>query len=218
MKLTNVRHLKKAFMVLLFTCASLLSTSCGNPQTGTSLEIPGVDGPKVNLVQDKLLISMVFENIELQGGLRYNIPKYKNSYIEISPDLESNGTLMAVSVALSDILGGELQTLPPQQLPGGRPLPGVSTGSLPAVAFSIPQWDNMAFYVGPKFFGIFIPTNLDIGTNSIITARYNVGNKRAGNISLVGKDENDENSGFLLLLDLNATTKSRLKRVMRKYR
>jgi hypothetical protein len=217
MTLTNVRPLKKLLMVSLFTCTALLSTSCGD--SGESkLEIPGVDGPIVTLNQDKILISMVFENIQLQGGLRYAVPKYKNSYIEVSPDSASDGTLMAVSVSLSDVLGGDVLSLPPQQLPGGRALPGVSTGSLPAVAFSIPKWKNMAFYVGPKFFGLFAPTNLDIGTNSIITARYNVGSKRAGNISMVGKDENGENSGFLLLLDLNATTKSRLKKVMNRYK
>lgn len=216
MKLTNVRPLRKILMASLITCAALISTSCGD--SGESkLEIPGVNGPTVKLAEDNLLISAVFENIELEGGLRYAIPKYKNSYIEISPDLESSGTLMAISIALSDVLGGDVLALPPQQLPGGRPLPGVSTGSLPAVAFSIPNWKNMAFYVGPKFFGVFAPTDLDIGVNSIITARYNVNSKRAGNISMVGKDENGENSGFLLLLDLNATTKSRLKRVMRKY-
>jgi hypothetical protein len=160
---------------------------------------------------------MVFENIQLEGGLRYAIPKYKNSYLEVSPDLQSNGTLMSISVSLDDVFDIGLQSLPAQELPGGRALPGVSTGSLPSVAFSIPRWKNMAFYVGPKFFGVFIPTSLNIGTDNIITARYYTGDKRAGNISLVGADSNGENSGFLLLLDLSTSVKRNLKKIAKKF-
>ena len=52
---------------------------------------------------------MVVEGIQLDGGLRYNIPKYPNSYLEISPDLQSVGTLMAISVSLDDIFNDKLQ-------------------------------------------------------------------------------------------------------------
>ena len=71
----------------------------------------------------------------------------------------------------------------------------------------------MAFYVGPKFFGVFVPVNMNIGVDNIITARYYSGKARAGNISIVGKDSNGENSGFLLLLDMSATVKRKLKRI-----
>jgi hypothetical protein len=75
----------------------------------------------------------------------------------------------------------------------------------------------MAFYLGPKFFGVFVPVNLDIGQDNIITARYYSGSARAGNISLVGKDSNGENSGFVLLLDLNSTVKRNLKKIAKKF-
>jgi len=217
MNLTNVRQLKKAITICALASLTFFSTSCGE-DGGTNLQIPGVDGPTLVLKDDKLLISAVFQNIQLQGGLRYAVPKYKSSYLEVSSDHQSDGTLMSVSVSLKDILDTKLQALPPQSLPGGRALPGVSNGRLPAVAFSIPEWKNMAFYVGPKFFGVFIPTSLDIGVDNIITSRYNVGEKRVGNISLIGKDSKGENSGFLLLLDLDATTKNRMKRVINNYK
>ena len=160
---------------------------------------------------------MVFENINIQGGLRYNIPKYKNSYIEIAPDLQSDGTLMAVSVSLKDIFGDSLGQLDPQALPGGRPLPGVVNGRLPAVAFTIEKFKNMSFYLSSKVFGMFIPVKgLNIG-GSIVTARFYTGKTRTGNISLVGEDANGENSGFLLMLDMGSKTKKRLKKVANKY-
>lgn len=184
----------------------LFSTSCGNGTSASNIQIPGVRKSAITLNNDSVLISFVFESIQLDGGLRYNIPKYPNSYLEISPDLQSAGTLMSINLAIKDVANGNLQLLDPQTLPGGRSLPGVAGGRLPAVAFSIEKFKGMSFYVGPKLFGVFVPLkNLGIGT-SIITARYYVSSTRVGNISLVGQDANGENSGLLLMLDLSSTT------------
>lgn len=217
MKNLITKRVKTLTISLLFTSFAIFSTSCGDGGSAKNIQIPGVIGPKVTLLQDNVLISMVFENINIQGGLRYNIPKYDNSYIEISPDLQSDGTLMAVSVSLQDVFGGGLDQLDPQALPGGRPLPGVVNGRLPAVAFTIEKFKNMSFYLGPKVFGMFVPLKgLNIG-GSIVTARFYTGKTRTGNISLVGEDTNGENSGLLLMLDMGSSTKKRLKKVANKY-
>jgi len=211
--------LSKTKFLLLSTALTLgiFSTSCGNGTSSSNIQVPGVNNMSVTLVQDNVLISMVFQNLQLDGGLRYNIPKYPNSYLEISPDLQSAGTLMAISVSLKDVFNTSLQTLDPATLPGGRSLPGVAGGRLPAVAFSIEKFKNMSFYLGPKLFGVFIPLkNLGIG-NSIITARYYTGSNRIGNISLVGEDANSENAGLLLMLDMNAQVQSQLKSVAKKF-
>lgn len=194
----------------------MILTACGDGSDGRNIDIPGVDGPTVTLNKDDVLISMVFENVELDGGIRYAIPKYDNSYIEVSPDLQSGGTLMSVSISLDDVFGGGLDSLPPQVLPGGRALPGVASGRLPAVAFSIEQFHNMAFYLGPDVFGFFVPANLGIG-QSIATFRFYSSGSRVGNISLVGEDKNGENSGVLLMLDMKGSTKKRLKKQARRY-
>lgn len=210
----------KSKALLLSTALTLgvLTTSCGDGTSASNIKVPGVNNMSVTLVQDNVLISMVFEGLQLDGGLRYNIPKYPNSYLEISPDLQSAGTLMAISVSLKDVFDTRLQLLDPATLPGGRSLPGVAGGRLPAVAFSIEKFKNMGFYLGPQVFGVFIPVkNLGIG-NSIITARYYTGSNRIGNISLVGQDANGENSGILLMLDMNSSVQSQLKSVAKKYR
>lgn len=201
-------NLTKTKVLLLSTLMTLglFSTSCGNGTSASNIKIPGVSKSAITLNNDSVLIAMVFESIQLDGGLRYNIPKYPNSYLEISPDLESAGTLMSISIAIKDVANSSLQLLDPQSLPGGRALPGVASGRLPAVAFSIEKFRGVSFYVGPKIFGVFIPlNNLGIG-NSIITARYFVSSTRVGNISLVGADTNGEHSGLLLMLDLSSTT------------
>lgn len=208
----------KSLFLSLVVGSTLLLTSCGGgSQGGSNLQIPGVDGPKIALVQDTVLITAVFQNLQLDGGLRYNIPKYPKSYLEISPDLQSSGTLLAINLSLDDVLDGRLQTLDPQTLPGGRALPGVAGGRLPAVAFTIEKFRNMSFYVGPKLFGVFIPINDPGIGSSIITARYYVGDNRMGNLSLVGSDVNGENAGILLMLDMGTQVKSQLKSLSQKY-
>ena len=213
----NILSKTKVLFLSAALTAGVLSTSCGDGTSTSNIQVPGVENMSVTLVQDNVLISMVFENLQLDGGLRYNIPKYPNSYLEISPDLQSAGTLMAISVSLKDVFDTKLQTLDPATLPGGRSLPGIAGGRLPAVAFSIEKFKNMGFYLGPKMFGVFIPLkNLGIG-NSIITARYYTGANRIGNISLVGEDANGENAGILLLLDMNASVKKSLTTVAKKF-
>ena len=207
----NVLSKTRSLVVGAALTLGLFSTSCGTGTSASNIQVPGVNNMSVTLNQDSVLISMVFQSIQIDGGLRYNIPKYPNSYLEISPDLQSAGTLMAINVSLKDVLGGSLQTLPAQTLPGGRPLPGVTTGRLPAVAFTIQKFDNMSFYLGPQVFGVFIPIKgLGIG-NAIVTARYYTGANRIGNISLVGEDANGQNGGILLMLDMGTAVKAQLK-------
>lgn len=215
--LGNVISKSKTLLLTSVLAVGVLTTSCGSGTSAKNIDIPGVEKMKVNLLQDNVLISMVVDGIQLDGGLRYNIPKYPNSYLEISPDLQSNGTLMAISVSLDDIFNDKLQKLDPLTLPGGRALPGVAGGKLPAVAFSIEKFKNMAFYQGPNVFGVFVPVKgLDIGS-SMITARYYSDDTRIGNITLVGQDDNGENGGFLLLLDMNKSQLAQLKKLAKKH-
>ena len=217
MKMMELAKQSKLVFLTLMLSVSLFTTSCGSGKDGANLEIPGVTGPVVTLQQDDVLISMVFDNIELQGGLRYAIPKYKNSYIEISPDFQSAGTLMSVSISLDDVFNGSLSQLDPQSLPGGRALPGVASGRLPAVAFSIEKFHNLGVYVGPSIFGIFVPVDLGM-QGSMLTARFYAGGDRVGNLSIVGEDQNGDNSGILLMLDMKGKfSKRNLKKIAKRY-
>ncbi len=199
--------------LVLFTMG--FATSCGNNST-SNIQIPGVKGPNVSLLQDNLQIAMVFDNVQMDGGLRYNIPKYKYSFIEVSPDLQSNGTLMSISISLKDIVDGNLDKLDPQKLPGGRNLPGVATGALPAVAFSIEKFHNMSFYLGKSVFGIFVPASVGVD-GAIASFRYYMNQKAVGTISLIGNDDKGENAGILLMINLTGTTKAKMMNVYKKF-
>jgi hypothetical protein len=213
----NIFTKSRSLLLTGVVALGLFSTSCGKGTSSSNIAVPGVNNMSVVLNQDSVLISMVIQSVQLDGGLRYNIPKYPNSYLEISPDLKSAGTLMAVNISLKDVFNVNVKTLDPLALPGGRSLPGVAGGRLPAVAFSIAKFNNMGVYLGPQIFGLFIPVkNLGIGS-SIISARYYSGSSRIGNISLVGVDANGENSGILLMLDMSGSVKSQLQAYSAKF-
>lgn len=206
----------KSTMLSFAMIATLgLTTSCGD-NSAKNIDIAGLNGPHVALLQDNLLIKTVFENIELEGGLKYNIPKFKYSYLEISPDVESNGTMMTVSISLKDILGGKLDDLSMQKLPGGRNIPGVASGSLPAISFSVEKFHNMTLYISKDVFGIFLPTTVGVD-GAIASFRYYISEQKAGTISLVGNDENGENSGVLLLLNMDQKVKKQMNKVYKKF-
>lgn len=94
--------------------------------------------------------------------------------------------------------------------------PGVASGALPAVAFSIEKFHNMSFYLGRNIFGIFVPAQ--VGANGAIASfRYYLNKKAAGTISLVGADEKGENAGILLMINLTGTTKSKMMNIYNSY-
>ncbi len=206
---------KKFFVTTTAIFTLGFATSCGNGGS-TNIQIAGMKGPIVSLMQDNMLISMVFENVQMDGGLRYNIPKYNYSYLEISPDLQSNGTLLSISVSLKDLFDGGLEKQDPQKLPGGRNIPGVTSGSLPAVAFSVEKFHNMTFYVSKDMFGIFVPAKIGVD-GAIASFRYYIADKRAGTVSLVGNDEKGENGGLLLMLDMKGQAKAQLMGIYKQF-
>ncbi len=208
------RFMKK-ISVMMCALSLFAFVGCGK-ENSSNIQIEGVKGPSIALLQDNVVISMVFENVQLDGGLRYVIPKYKYSYLEISPDFQSSGTLMTVSIGSKDLVEGNLDTLDPQKLPGGRNLPGVKGGALPAVAFSIEKFNNMTIYAGKDVFGLFVPAKVGVD-GAIASFRYYIGDKRAGTVSLVGRDENGENDGLLLLLDMKGQTKAQINSMYKKF-
>lgn len=201
---------------LLSLSLPFVLVGCGSGTDGRNPEIPGIQGPTVNLIEDNIVIGIVFETVELDAGVRVPIPEYEHSFIELSPHLQSGGTVLSAIISLQDVFDDELAAQDPERLPGGRPLPGVPSGELPAVAFTVKSFSDMSFYVGNNVYGVFFP--VDLGIDQIIaTYRFYIEGRRSGNISVVGNDENDEFGGVLLMLDLNAATVRQLKKIAKKY-
>lgn len=194
------------FMKRVLSSLAILSvlvlTACGGSGSGSNPKIDGIDGPHVSVVNGSVFLSVVFKNMAIDGGATIPIPKYPGSTFQIGPDFQSGGTLLSMAIAVPDFLGNQGAGLDPQTLPGGRMLPGVASGSLPAIAVEIPSFHNSVLYVGPSVIGMFTPfKGLDMA-GSIVTFRfYGSDNNAVGNLSLVGSDASGENSGLLVLMD-----------------
>ncbi|MEK6577864.1 MAG: hypothetical protein AABZ55_01440 [Bdellovibrionota bacterium] len=204
MSKSQLRSPKTQVLAILIV-ASLGISSCGKGSNKNVL-IDGVDGPRVNFVDNKLTMSVILKQVTIDFGLRIQIPKLPNSYVEVGPDFQSAGYMISVGIDANDLKAlthDGFNTLDPTSLPGGRPLPGVVEGQMPGLAVEIPKWHNLAFYFGADVFGTFVPVKLPI-KDVIGTFRfYDGAGDRIGNISVVGKDANDKNSGFLLLVNLH---------------
>jgi hypothetical protein len=200
----NKHNATKSALTLVLAASVAIATGCGGGGGG-NVKIDGVIGPKVNFIDGKFTLSTILKDVSFDGGVRLQIPKLPNSYLEVGPDFQSNGTLIAIgidTVDLKALVGGGLNLLDPHGLPGGRPLPGVLAGELPSIAVEVEKLSDLVFYFGPTVFGVFVPVKLGI-KDSILSFRFNADNgQRVGNISVVGKDGNGKNSGFLLLINM----------------
>ena len=181
--------------------AATLSACGGTGATGSNPAISGVVGPDVEVVNGRVLLSMVFQNININGGATIPIPKYPNSSLQVGPDFQSSGTLLVLTIAVTDFLGNNGTTLDPQALPGGRPLPSVSAGVLPAIAIQVPQLFNTVFYIGPQILGFFVPFGQLNLAGSIVSFRFfDKTNKPVGILALVGSDQNNKHAGILAMI------------------
>lgn len=197
-------QLKKYVGTGLAVLMAITLTACGGSSSGTNPTIAGITGPDVEVVNGRLILSMVFNDIHIDGGATIPIPKYPNSSIEVGPDFQSAGTLLVVTISVSDFLGDKGTFFDPQTLPGGRPLPGIAAGVMPAIAIQVKQLMNMVFYVGPQVIGFFVPFNKLNLQGAIVSFRfYNKAGSPVGMISLVGSDAQGKNAGILALVQAN---------------
>ena len=204
MRTALLRPCRTLSSVIIFLTLFGFSSCVG---TGTNLEIPGVKGPNLTLTNTHVLITAVFQNLNLAVGLRYKIPGSKDSYIELSPDLQSSGTLLSVGLSIEDVFGSKVDDLVPMGLPGGRALPEISGGRMPGVKFSIKNFANMVFYLDDDKYGIFFPMNITIFMP--VGFDFHVGSKVVGRMHIISPDLSNANSGFLLMLnrDINVIKK-----------
>lgn len=194
-------QLKKLAVAGLAVAMAVTFTGCGGKGGGINPSIDGITGPDVELVNGRLILSMVFNNIVIDGGATIPVPKYPNSSVQVGPDFMSAGTLLVLTVSVTDFLGDKGTMFDPQTLPGGRPLPSVAAGVLPAIAIQVPQLFNSVFYVGPNVLGFFVPfAKLDLA-GSILTFRFhNKAGEPVGIIGLVGSDAQGKHAGILAMM------------------
>jgi hypothetical protein len=199
--------MKRILLPILMTLTLALS-GCGK-----KLNIPGVNGPFFSTNPDHAVIDLEIENLATTGEIRVDIPKFGDSFVSLSDDAVK-GTKVSFNFDFDALTNGNVGTLIPSSLPGGRQIP-IINGKLPAVAFNIPAAKNVHVYLGSKVYGLFLPVSFPVPIGGILTYEIKAKDKHIGNAAVVGDDSNGENSGVLLLIDLNTLSKKNLKKIRR---
>lgn len=187
------------FSFLLLTL-SLFLTGC-EEEKGENPLVNGIDGPSVHLLNGQVIFSIAIHDISIDIGMVIPVPRYPHSSFQIGPDFQSNGVLLSLSLSIEDFIENQGLGLNPQALPGGRPIPGVAAGALPAMAVQIPVLQNAVLYLGPQVIGLFVPfEELDL-LGMIITFKFfDTDKRRVGFLSLVGSDVRGQHAGILALM------------------
>ena len=109
----------------------------------------------------------------------------------------SNGLLQGLQA--TDLLDN-FEKWEEMPLPNGYPIPSIYNGTLPSISISIssPNGQNINLYLDDRFLGVFVPAETDLRAGTLITYRYDTAGIK-GTMSIVGPDENGENSGLLFL-------------------
>ncbi len=188
-----------------------ITSSCIDQEEGKY--IPGVNGPKLNIQNGKILLSIELENVDIPGGVTLPLKDLPNSTVSVGPSLDDSGiftgTLIQVSFDPKDAENDDFNVVPPQVLPDGRPFPFTVDGSLPALAFQVSKAKNTTFYVSNKLFGFFLPISLPRDFTMDVHYRLKVNGKNYGIVSLIHPNEYDEGSGVIVLLTLETIKKDR---------
>jgi len=194
----NTKFLK--LKTFLLSGALLLATSCGNEPKLP--EIPGVKGPAFNVTDGKVMISVKLLKANLNVGAKVPIPKTKESYFEVSPNVVDGGTIVVLYLDIQDLKDINIGIGDANTLPDGRPIPGIPGGTLSDSLRADTELLDMSFYLHQKLFGFFIPLGWD--TNGF-GGYWNVviNKKNIGMLGAVSSDNHGHGAGFILFLRLD---------------
>lgn len=168
--------------------------------------IPGVNGPKVNVKNGKILLTVELEGIDPGAGVTLPIPDMRRSSLTVSPAIDDygmpSGTLLRVDFDLKDVESDKFRLVPEETLPDGRPFPFLVDGTLPALAINVPSFKDTTFYASDKVFGFFLPINLPEDFRYSVHYRIKINGKSYGVVSLIHPDDRGEGAGVVVLLTL----------------
>lgn len=162
--------------------------------------IPGVEGPFLNFVDGKILITMLLTEVELEGGLEVPIPRTNRSTASLQPNV-MGGSMVTVSISQEDIKEAlNVDVTDSWTLPCGRPIPGIAGGELKdGIRIDLPEDKyNLSFYYHKKIFGVYVPFNFDL-PNGVASITLNWKGKPVGAIAIVGKEGDKRAAGTIFL-------------------
>lgn len=202
--------MKTLYHSALMATLLFLSTSCLKQDKGQF--IPGINGPKVNVQNGKILLTVELLGVDAGAGVTMPLPKMKNSNFTVSPSMADDGslggTLLKVNFDLKDVESDNFRVVPENTLPDGRDFPFMVDGTLPAIAFNVPKFKDSTFYASNKLFGFFLPITLPEEFQTSVHYRIKINKKNYGIVSLIHPDQYGNGAGVIVLLTLDEIRKN----------
>ena len=198
---------------MILSLAIVMTPSCGQ-QGGNLPEINGVKGPIFNVVDGQILMTFKFLNMTVDAGLRAPIPKTERSFFEFAPTVIDGGMILALYLDVADLEAINIGLGDGNYLPDGRAVPGIPGGKLENSLRIDTAFQDMSFYYHKELFGVWIPVGFETAGISGYW-NFNVNNKQAGFLGLVGNDEvRGYKAGAIVLLRMAALKDKQLKRLI----
>ncbi len=189
---------------------AIMLASCGQ---GDDLNLPGVDGPRFHVSNGMVIADLKLENLNFNVQTEFTIPKLENSFIAVNGSADA-GTDISLHFDPQDVISTDFDLVDPNTLPDGRAFPLLPDGTLPSIAINIPSMKNTTFYASKEVVGFFIPYTHGIGID--MAQRIVVNGKDVGFAALVRADSNGENSGFLIILEIDNLKNRRLQKLIKR--
>lgn len=196
-------------------CAAVVLTpSCGQQTNGPVIN--GISGPTFNVLDGKIIMTIKFHNLYLDGGATLPIPETRDSTVSLMPNVLEGGTILSMSMSPAELGNLNVDMHDGNTLPDGRPLPGIAGGRLEnsyRVDTRIAKKD-VSFYYHKTLFGIWMPFGFD---SAGISGYFNINmsGKSVGFIGLVGNEPaTGRTAGGVVLLRLDNLKNKQLKKVI----
>lgn len=200
---------------LVLSFVMIMATSCGNQTQGVP-KLDGIEGPIMNVVGGKVLMTFKFLKLQTDAGFKAPVPDTENSYMELSPNAQDGGMMFVLHLDPKDLEKIDIGLGDGNTLPDGRPLPGIPGGVLEnSLRFDTP-WYDISVYYHKKMFGIWLPVGFETAGISGYWNMY-VNNQNIGFMGLVGNDPlAGHTAGAVVLLNTEALRSSSLKSLIQK--
>jgi hypothetical protein len=199
---------------LVLGTALVVAQGCG--QQGSLPTINGVKGPIFNVTDGKIILTMKFTNLVVDGGAQLPIPHTRESYVSLGPNALDGGTMLEMTLAPNDLVDLNIGVGDGNTLPDGRPLPGVPGGTLQDSLRidTVIGGKDIAFYLHKTVFGFSVPFGFETaGVSGYWNLTMN--SKAVGFLGIVGSEAaTGKKAQGVVLLNIASLQDKQLKKLI----
>lgn len=202
---------KKFKFLSMFIVFGLLTMAAKCSWFSPDVQFPELKDIKLTF-GDPVTLSIPLKGQNIKFGVKVQIPDLEGAYVELIPKIGDKAPVVFLSVPRDVFDNDKFRLRDPATLPGGRELPKVATGKLPAVALQVKEWNDVVFYLGFEVAGVFIPTKGKDPDLEITLPMSDNNGRQIGWWTRIPQDTAQSNGGYFISFNWNLVTTSPARR------